>query len=168
MKLAIVCAAAAAALTVIGVVLAAPWTSPPQLVYDTVAGYPMLVYYHNIGGEPAETSGFGGVPAVSVGAPLPVEKLDAFFAEAKKRVVPAPDLVKPGERVRFVLDDPNGLAWVAAKEEKPTYFYVIAVLESPRSSFAVGRRWVNELCLVAKTGERFKRCSTHNGVYADS
>jgi hypothetical protein len=148
-----------------GVALWAPWASPPELVYDTVAGYPMLVYYHNIGGAAARVSGFGGVPAISVNKPLSAQEIDAHFVEARKRVVSAPDLIRPGERARFILEDPDGLAWVSAKEERPTYFYIFAVLESPRSSL-VDNRWINELCLVAKTGERFMRCEGHNEVYA--
>ena len=148
-----------------GLALWAPWTSPPELGYDTVAGYPMLVYYHNIGGSAARVSGFGGVPAISVNKPLSAQEIDTYFLEARKRVVSAQDLIRPGERARFILDDPDGLAWVSGKEERPTYFYIFAVLESPRSSL-VDNRWVNELCLVAKTGERFMRCETHNTVYA--
>ena len=148
-----------------GLALWAPWAAPPQLVYETVAGYPMLVYYHNVGSSPAKTTGFAGVPAVSVDAPLSAEKIDTYFAEARKRVAPAVDLVMPGERTRFVLDDPDGLAWVSAKEVRPSYFYLFAVLESPRSSI-FDNRWISELCLVAKTGERFKRCDSHNSVYA--
>ncbi len=150
-----------------GFLLWEPWASPPALSYETVAGYPMLVYYHNIG-APARVSGFGGMPAVSVGEPLPPDKIEALAAEAKKRVQPAPDLIKTGEKARFMLDDPDGLAWVQGTDEKPAYFYIIAILESPRSSIALQRRWVNETCLVAKTGERFKRCPTHNRVYSDS
>ena len=151
----------------VGVMLWVAYPSQPELVYDTVAGYPMLVYYHNTG-APAQVTGFGGVPAVSLGEPLPPDKIDALAAEARKHVQPAADLVKTGDRTRFMLDDPDGLAWVQGTEDHPAYFYIIAIVESPRSSIALERKWVNEICLVAKTGERFKRCPTHNRVYSDS
>ena len=165
-----IAAAAVAAVLVAGAglweLLWAPWASPPQLVYETVAGYPMLVYYHNTG-SPVRVAAFGGVPAVSVGEPLPPEKIDAYIVEAKKRVQPAPDLIRTGDRARFLLDDPERLAWVQGTEESPTYFYIFAILEAPRPSI-ISDRWVHELCIVAKTGERFKRCPSHNGVYAGS
>ncbi len=146
-----------------GVALWAPWASPPELTYDTVAGYPMKIYYHNTG-SPAKVTAFGGVPAVSVGEPLSQEKIEAYAAEARKRVQPAPDLIRTGDRVRFVLDDPERLAWVQGTEESPVYFYILAILESPRSAL-INTRWVHELCLVAKTGEPFRKCPVHNGVY---
>ncbi len=164
-RLNIAAAAAAAVVAGIGVTLWAPWASAPDMVYDTVAGYPMMVYYHNLGPS-VRVSGFGGVPAISVNRPLSEEESATYMAEARKRVQAAPDLVRSGERVRFMLEDPDGLAWAATKEERTTYFYLFAVLEYPRASIA-GGKWVNELCLVAKTGDRFKRCETHNRTYSD-
>ncbi len=162
-----IAAIAGAAVLALGAAVWEPWASPPALSYETIAGYPMLVYYHNTG-APAQITGFGGVPAVSLGEPLPPEKIDALAAEARKNVQPAADLVKTGDRTRFLLDDPDGLAWVQGTEDHPAYFYIIAILESPRGSIAIERKWVNEICLVAKRGERFKRCPTHNRVYSDS
>ena len=159
-------AVAGAAALIAGVALWAPWTTPPDLAYETVAGYPMKVYYHNTG-PAVKVTAFGGVPVVSMGEPLPPEKIEAYAAEARKRVKPAPDLIRTGDRARFVLDDPDRLAWVQGTDDNPAYFYIFAVLESPRASL-INSRWVHELCIVAKTGEPFKPCPSHNGTYADS
>jgi hypothetical protein len=155
-------AALGAAVVVAGVVLWAPWASPPELAYETVAGYPMKVYYHNTG-APVKVEAFGGMPALSVGEPLSADRIAAYAAEARKRVQPAPDLIRTGDRARFVLDDPDRLAWQQGTEENPNYFYIFAVLESPRASI-ISSRWVHELCIVAKTGEPFKPCPSHNGI----
>ncbi len=162
-SLKIALAAVPAAALAAGIVLWAPWAEPPELTYETVAGYPMRVYYHNIG-APAKVTAFGGVPAVSVGEPLPPDRIAEYAAEARKRVQPAPDLIRTGDRIRFVLDDPERLAWVKGTEDNPVYFYILAVLETPRNAL-INTRWVHELCLVAKTGEPFKKCGSHNDVY---
>lgn len=155
-------AALGVAVVVGGIVLWAPWASPPELAYETVAGYPMKVYYHNTG-APVKVQAFGGVP-VSVNEPLSAEQIAAYAVEARKRAVPAPDLIRTGDRARFVVDDPDKLAWVQGTDENPVYFYIFAVLESPRASI-ISSRWVHELCIVAKTGEPFKPCPSHNGIY---
>ena len=164
-KLRIALAAVAAGVFAVGVGVWAPWASPPDLAYETVAGYPMKIYFHNTG-PAVKVSAFGGVPAISIGEPLSAEKIEAYAAEARKRVQPAPDLIRTGDRARFVLEDPERLAWVQGTDDNPAYFYIFAVLESPRSSL-VSSRWLHELCIVAKTGEPFRPCLTHNRTYAD-
>lgn len=142
----------------------APWSPPPSLYYEAVSGYPMKVYFRNIGDPIVEVVAAGGFP-VLVDEPLPKEKIDAYFAEVRKNVSPGKSMVRSGEFVRFVVDDPDELVWKPAKIEHTTWFYLFAIIETPRSAL-VNKRWVNELCLVSKTNEPFTRCPTHNEFYA--
>ena len=147
------------------VVAAAPWASLPPLTYETVTGFPMQVHYRDVGGSLVTVNGVGAVPALSLDRPLSSEQIDARFAEIRGRMQPMPGMIGPGGLLRFVVDDPDGLAWQPAKTKHTSYFYVFAVVEMPRSAL-IWDRWISELCLVAKTGEAFKRCETHNGVHA--
>jgi hypothetical protein len=154
-----------------GALLAAPWTTPPPLVYETVMGYPMRVYYRNVGNEPVRTLAVGGLPLLS-DAPLPEEKVDGYFAEIRQHLQPSTSMVRGGDFVRFEVNDPEELAWKPEKmwlaDQKVTYFYVLAIVEMPRFGYAVHDKWVSELCLVSKTHEPFTRCEAHNAVYSGS
>jgi len=160
--------AIAAAGVIAGIVAVAPWASPPPVTYETVSGWPMRVYYRNMGQGPERLSAVGGVPALSLDEPLSDEKIEDYFAAVRKDLKPSPTLVKSGDFVWFEVDDPDRLAWVESKTpDRTVWFYVFAVVEMPRSSIT-GSKWVSELCLVAKTGEAFKKCAVHNDVYAAS
>lgn len=143
----------------------APNRAAPPLVYETVSGYPMRVYYRNVGESQVEVNAAGGIPALSTDGPLPQERIDSYFDQVKKEIKPTFSAVRPGDFVRFMVEDPEELAWIPGKTEGMTYFYVFAAMELTRSG-SRGKSWISELCLVAKTGEAFQRCSTHNEVYA--
>ncbi len=144
-----------------------PWSSPP-VVYETVSGWPMRVYYRNVGNGPERLSAVGGLPAYSVDEPLPPKQIDAYFVKIKKKLSLASTLIRSGDVAWFEIDDPDRLAWESDKiAPRPSWFYVFAIVELPRGSL-VNRKWVSELCLVAKTHEEFKKCPQHNGVYSDS
>ncbi len=159
-------AAAPGALAGAALVAWAPWAAAPPLEYETVSGYPMQLYFRNVGNSPVEVIAAGGLPALS-DEPLSQEKLDAYLATVRARVQRARSLVRGGEYVKFVVDDPEGLAWVPGKTEHTTYLYLFAVIELPRPA-PFNARWVRELCLVSKTHEPFTRCETHNEIYAGS
>ncbi len=146
-----------------------PWAAPPPLVYETVSGYPMRVYYRNVGEGHVTVIAAAGVPALSIDAPLRQEQIDSYLAEIRRQMKPSvtPSIVKAGDYVRFDVDDPDELAWLPGKTEHTTYFYVFAAVEMPRDSLVIGK-WISELCLVAKTGEAFQRCPTHNSMTAGS
>jgi hypothetical protein len=100
---------------------------------------------------------------------LPQERIDGYLANVVRQVKPSvvSSMVKAGDYMRFEIADPDGLAYAPTKTEKTTWFYLFAAVEMPRSAL-VNDRWISELCLVAKTGEPFQRCPTHNSVYAGS
>ena len=154
-----------------GALLTAPWTAPPPLVYETVSGFPMRVYYRNVGDSPVGVTAVGGLPLLS-SEPLSPEKIEGYFVTLRKTLQPSQSLVKGGDFVRFTVNDPEGLAWepekVWLKDNKTTYFYVLAVVEMPRFGYAINDKWVSELCLVSKTHEAFTRCDTHNTVNSAS
>lgn len=155
----------AAACAALGIAAWAPWSPPPPLYYEAVTGYPMKIYFRNLGDSIIEVVAAGGVPALS-DLPLPQERIDAYFAEVRNHVSPGKSAVKGGEFVRFVIDDPEELAWKPGKDlEKTTYFYLFAVIETPRAA-PVNNRWIREVCLVSKTAEPFTPCPTHNEMYA--
>lgn len=156
-----------AGLTAAGIVLWAPWASPPLLLYETVSGYPMRVYYRNRGTAPAAVRAVNALPALSIDKPLSDEQIDKYLAEAKAQIKRAPTIVAPGDFMWFIADDPDELAWMPAKTEHTTWLYVFGVVEMPRSSI-VNTKWVSELCLVSKTKEPFRPCDRHNDVYAGS
>lgn len=146
----------------------APWASPPPLTYETVSGWPMRVYYRNHGQGPERLSAVGGLPAVSLDEPLPQEAIDSYFAAVRSQLKKSPTLVKSGDFAWFEIDDPDRLAWVESQTpDRKTWFYVFAIVEMPRSS-VLNDRWVSELCLVAETGQQFKRCDAHNDIRAGS
>lgn len=149
-----------------GIVVQAPWSPSPQLYYEAVSGYPMKVYFRNIGEPIVEVVAAGGFP-VLVDAPLSKERIDAYLAVVRSNVKPGKSMVKSGEFVRFEVDDPDGLVWQPAKVEHTTWFYLFAIIETPRAAL-MNKRWVNELCLVSKTNEPFTRCPTHNEFIAGS
>ena len=156
--------AGAVLVAVAGLVAIAPWTSPPSLSYETVSGYPMRVYYRNIGQVPERVSAVAGMPFLAYDRPLPADRIDGFFAELKGRMQASPTAVRPGDYVRWEIADPEGLALKPAKTERATWFYVFAMVESPRAAL-VKDRWIGELCLVARTREAFKPCGSHNAMY---
>ena len=125
----------------------------------------MRTYYRNLGDSSAALTDIGGLPALSVDEPLAPDRIDAYFAEVHKELKHAPTLVRPGDFVRFVVDDPDELAYAGGKTDHTTYLYLFIVVKAPRAAL-INDRWVSELCLVAKTAEPFKRCATHNTVYA--
>jgi hypothetical protein len=144
------------------VAILAPWSFRPPLVYDTLSGWPMVVYFRNVGDAPVQVVAAGGLPVLS-DEPLPQEKIAGYLASVKRQR--ADSLVRAGEYVKFVVDDPDGLAWLPAKTDHTTYLYVFAIVEMPRAAL-ISNRWVRELCLVSKTYEAFKPCETHNDAYA--
>jgi hypothetical protein len=143
----------------------APWSSPSPIVYETVSGWPMWVYYRNLGSAPARLTDVGGMPALGVDAPLSDGEIEAHFAVLREHLKVAPTLVAAGDFVRFKVDDPGELAWKPGKTDGTTWFYVFAITKAPRAALVLDR-WVGELCLVAQTGEKFSRCPTHNRTYA--
>jgi len=143
--------------------IATPWEAPPRIAYETVTGYPMQLYYRNVGMSPADVSGFQGMVSLTTEEPMAEADVRQMFAALARSTRPLDAAVKAGEYLKLELDDPERLAWEPAKTDRPTYFYIMAVLKSPR--LVVGE-WVNELCLVAKTGEPFRRCPQHNRTYA--
>jgi hypothetical protein len=157
-----------AALIAGAIVVAAPWASAPPISYETVSGWPMRIYYRNLGQGPEHLSAVGGLPALSVDEPLSTAEIDAYFVKVMDKLQPSPTLVKAGDFARFEIDDPDGLAWASGKmPERTSYFYVFAAIEMPRAAI-FDKKWVSELCLVAKTHEPFRRCATHNNVYASN
>ncbi len=157
-----------AAVAAVGVAAAVSSGSPPPLAYESVSGYPMRVYYRNLGQGPERLSAVGGLPALSKDEPLSASEIDTHMATVRKTLKTSPTLVRAGDFVWFPVDDPDGLAWEPEKmPDRTTYFYVFAEIEMPRSSL-LGGKWVSELCLVSKTHEAFQRCPTHNDTYASN
>ncbi len=145
----------------------APWAPPPLLVYENVSGWPMRVYYRNLGEGPGRLAAVGGVPALSYERPLSAQEIDVHLAAIKASLKPAPTLVKAGDFVWFEVDDPAALALEQPKAARTSWLYVFVVVEMPRAAL-INQKWISELCLVAKKGEAFHKCDTHNNVYAAS
>ena len=142
-----------------------PWVPSSSLVYETVSGWPMRVYYRNVGTAPERAVAVSGMPSLSVDRPLSQGEIDARFGELMTAMTPADTTVKGGDYVRFEVNDPDGLAWQPGKMEKTSWFYLFVVVESARHSL-LRDKWISELCLVSKTREPFAKCDTHNRVYA--
>lgn len=156
-------AAAVAIVAAAAILWIAPWAPTPPLVYETVSGFPMRVYYRNVGTAEAEVSAVNGIPILSVDEPLPAGQIARYFDMLKGHMKPTRSVVRAGDFVRFVVDDPDRLAYEPAKTERTTYFYVMAILESPRSA-PIRDKWVSKLCLVAKTAEAFKPCPGYDAA----
>src|ERR1700726_3396220 len=89
---------AVAGVGILATVAMAPWASPPPLVYESVSGYPMRLYYRNVGESHVKMNAVAGLPALTVDAPLPPEKIDSYFISLKGQMKPANSIVRAGDR----------------------------------------------------------------------